>query len=81
MAAAVESSLEVFHLATGTREIVCRLRRHFEAPNWSRDGKHFLINSEGLLYRLNRRGGEPVRLDTGPLDALNNDHGLSPDGR
>ncbi|MDE2493868.1 MAG: TolB family protein [Alphaproteobacteria bacterium] len=77
----IESTLEVFHLDAGTREVVHRAARHFEAPNWSRDGKHFLINSEGLLYRLDRDGGEPLRLDTGSLDRLNNDHGLSPDGR
>ncbi len=81
MAAALESTLEIFHLATGTRQVVYRTRGHFEAPNWSRDGMHFLINSEGLLYRLSRDGGEPVRVDTWPLNRLNNDHGLSPNGR
>jgi Tol biopolymer transport system component len=39
-----------------------------------------VFNSQGLLYRLGRGGGEPVRIDTGPLNRLNNDHGISPGG-
>jgi TolB protein len=76
----VESALEILDVATGERRVVHRAPVHFEAPNWSRDGTHLLINQAGLLYRVPVTGGEPVRLDTGSVAACNNDHGYSPDG-
>jgi Tol biopolymer transport system component len=77
---AIESTLEVLDIASGARRSVFRAPYHFEAPNWSRDGKFFLFNSEGRLYRIGSDGGEPERIDTWPLHKLNNDHGLSPGG-
>jgi TolB protein len=79
--AAMESTLEVMDFATGERRVVYRTSDHIEAPNWSPDGGHFLFNSAGLLYRLPVAGGVPERIDTGHLTQLNNDHGISPDGR
>ena len=76
----VESSLEVLSIDTGEREVVYSKRGHFEAPNWSRDGKTFLFNSGGKLYALPREGGAPRLVNTGQAARLNNDHGLSPDG-
>ena len=80
MVAAGESTLEILDIASGERRTVFRAAYHIEAPNWSRDGKFFVFNSEGRLYRLGRDGGEPERIDTWPLHRLNNDHGLSPGG-
>jgi Tol biopolymer transport system component len=80
MAAAVESTLEILDIATNARHVVYRTADHIEAPNWSRDGKYFLFNSQGLLYRIARDGGAPVLIDTGSLNRLNNDHGISPGG-
>ena len=48
----VESTLEVLDVASGARRVVHRAPVHFEAPNWSRDGSHLLINQGGLLYRV-----------------------------
>jgi tricorn protease-like protein len=76
----VESTLEVIDVATGVREAVYTARANFEAPNWSRDGSHFVFNQGGRLYRLPRQGGTPEVVDTGFAVKLNNDHGLSPDG-
>ncbi len=76
----VESRLEVVSIETGAREVVHTSREHFEAPNWSSDGRSFLINAGGLLYELPRGGGQPRPIDTGFAKQLNNDHGLSPDG-
>jgi hypothetical protein len=77
----LESTLEVVSIETGEREAVHTTRGHIEAPNWSRDGSTFFFNSGGKLYALPRPGGEPRLVDTGPLEKLNNDHGLSPDGQ
>ena len=77
----VESTLEVVHVETGERRIVYRQRRHFEAPNWSLDGKYLLFNSGGRLYTIPVSGGEPQELNTGMADRCNNDHGFSADGK
>ncbi len=75
-----ESRLEVVDIRTGERTVVHRAPVRFEAPNWSRDGRHLLINQQGSLYRVPVEGGTPVRLDVGPVEGCNNDHGYSPDG-
>lgn len=77
----VESSLEILGVETGERTVAYQARRHFEAPNWSRDGQTLLFNSGGHLYTIPAEGGRPVRLDTGFADQCNNDHGYSPDGK
>jgi Tol biopolymer transport system component len=76
----VESRLEIVTLATGARRTIHVERGRFEAPNWSRDGRHLIFNREGRLYRVAASGGEPTLLDTGLARRCNNDHGLSPDG-
>jgi TolB protein len=60
---------------------VRRAEEHFEAPNWSRDGKTLYYNSEGRIHTLSVDGGTPGLLNTGFADRCNNDHGLSPNGR
>lgn len=76
-----ETSLEVLTLGSGERRLVHRERSSFEAPNWSRDGRHFIINRAGGLFTIPVAGGEPQRLNTGVADKCNNDHGLSFDGQ
>lgn len=76
----VTSRLEVYDFDKGTREIVYEAKDHFEAPNWSPDGKFLLFNQEGLLYKfyLEEKRVEPV--NTAFANACNNDHGISFDG-
>ena len=79
----LESTLETISVENGERKIIYRAREHFEAPNWSRDGKTLLFNnsSNGLIYTIPVEGGKPQLLDTGEAKKCNNDHGLSPDGK
>jgi len=77
----IESSLETISVETGRRRIVYRSGTHFEAPNWSNDGKYLLFNSGGRLYRILVSGGKPVQLNTDFANRCNNDHGFSPDGK
>lgn len=76
----VESTLETIAISSKDRKVVYTKRAHFEAPNWSRDGKYFLFNQGGRMMKLPVTGGEPETLDTGFAIRCNNDHGISPDG-
>jgi TolB protein len=76
----LESTLETVAIASKDRRVVYYTRDHIEAPNWSRDGKHFLFNRSGQMYKLPVLGGEPQLIDTGFASRCNNDHCLSPDG-
>lgn len=43
------SSLETFTIKTGQRKVIYSNKQHFEAPNWSRDGKQFAFVSYKLI--------------------------------
>jgi len=78
----IRSALKTVDITTGTIETVYVEQRHFEAPNWSRDGRFFLINSKGRLYKLDARDPKELRpINTGFATRANNDHGISPDGK
>ncbi len=77
----IESRLEAMTLATGQREVVYTARAHFEAPNWSRDGRSLLFNQDGRILVLPLDTRQPEVLETGSATRCNNDHGLSPDGK
>ncbi len=63
-------------------EIIFDEPRLFEAPNWSTDGKYLLLNSEGRLWKVSVEGGsDPQPVATGSINGINNDHGISPDGK
>jgi TolB protein len=78
---AVESTLETVAVSSTDRTIVYHTADHIEAPNWSRDGKYFLFNSKGRIFKLaSTNGHAPQMIDTGVAIKCNNDHGISPDG-
>ena len=78
----LKSRLETVNIYTGLRKIIYQDDIHFEAPNWSRDGRYFIYNSHGLLYNLPcKTGSKPIRINTGFADRCNNDHGISFDGK
>lgn len=74
------SHLRIMNIRTGEIRTIHDSPVLIEAPNWSRDGKDLIYNSQGHLYRIPAAGGGPARIDTGTRHRLNNDHGLSPDG-
>ena len=77
----VISSLYVYDMATGQSNLITRELRHFEAPNWSRDGKYFLINAYGKLEKMSMTGDRIGYFNTGKVQDCNNDHGFSFDGK
>ena len=75
------SSLETITIASTDRHVEYTSAAHFEAPNWSRDGKFLIFNQDGTIRRLAFDGSEPTLISTAPQIHCNNDHGISPDGQ
>lgn len=74
------SELCIFDLATGEATVLLSHDGHIEAPNWHPDG-FLLVNGGGRLYRVPVDAPALHPVETGGLRVLNNDHGISPDGR
>ena len=77
------SHITIYDLPTRTRRVVFSGPGVIEAPNWSRDGKFLLVNTQGDLFRLALDAQNPAlqRLDLGGTYVCNNDHDLSSDGK
>ena len=74
------SRLEILDVETGIRKVVYSTTNHIEAPNWSRDGKYLIYNSEGKLYRFELGTSNLTLINTGIAIHNNNDHGISFNG-
>ncbi|MBP1850976.1 TolB family protein [Rhizobium halophytocola] len=78
----MRSSVEIYDLATRRTRVIFQTTQLVEAPNWTPDGLHLIVNGDGLLYRLAVEGADTLEpIDTGFAVGCNNDHGISPDGR
>ena len=78
-ASGARSSMEVVPVPPSDRKVAYFTSAHLEAPNWSPDGKFFIFNQGNRLYKM-MTNGAPELVDTGTLNRINNDHGISPDG-
>jgi len=77
----IESTLEIIDINTFQRKTVFKIKNHVEAPNWSPDGKTLVYNSNGLLYKTPLENVVPEIIPTDFAKRINNDHGISPDGK
>ena len=77
----IGSRLEVLDVTTKDRNVVYESPKELQAPNWTKDGRALIYNSEGLLYRFDLATGVPSRIDTGLAQSINNDHVLSFNGK
>ncbi|MGD0890239.1 MAG: hypothetical protein ABR923_01810 [Terracidiphilus sp.] len=75
------STLETVSIASTDRHVEYVAAAHFEAPNWSHDGKFLVFNQDGTLRRLALGESEPMLIATIPQIHCNNDHGISPDNQ
>lgn len=76
------SRIMIHDLGRNTATLVHRADGVWEAPNWSRDGRFLLVNSQGTLFRVLADGtGQPEPLALDPALRCNNDHDFSPDGK
>lgn len=74
------SHLEIIDIMNGERESVYSLEGHFEAPNWTPDGKELIYNCNGRLFRIPIEGGKSKEINTDFAVKCNNDHLISSDG-
>ena len=75
------SRLETINVFDGNRNVIYEKNGRFEAPNWMPDGKKLLFNMDGSLFTIPVTRGEIVKLNTGSADKINNDHGISFNGK
>lgn len=76
-----ECALEILEVSTGKRKVLARFDRVIEAPNWTKDGKALIYNSDGGMHRFDLETMKNEVIDTGFANLCNNDHVLSPDGK
>ena len=77
----VISELVLLNVRTGEEKSILRQNLHFEAPNWSREGDFLLINSGGQLEKIDLNGRSLGLVQEDLISTVNNDHGLSFDGK
>ncbi len=73
--------LETMTIADGKRKVILESPERFEAPNWMPGGKKLLYNGGGAIYTIPVTGGTPEKLNTGSVTRINNDHGISFNGK
>jgi Tol biopolymer transport system component len=78
---ALLSRLSIFDLDKGSAESVHATTTHIEAPNWTPDGAALVVNGSGRLYRVPLSSPGLEAIDAGFAVNINNDHGVSPDGK
>ena len=77
----IESSLVLLNVKTGRSKVILKEKRHFEAPNWSRDGQFLIINADGFLEKIDLEGNKLGKIRPDLINHCNNDHGLSFDNK
>jgi TolB protein len=80
---ALYSTLQTISLdPTARRAVVAYTAQgHFEAPNWTRDGKSLIFDQAGRIMTVPVDGGTPQPINIGQATGCNGSHGLSPDGK
>ncbi|MFJ5985773.1 TolB family protein [Lentzea sp. NPDC092896] len=76
------ADLRVLDVATGESELVLSsTERLIEAPQFHPDGRHLVVNGDGVLLRVDLQGDRtPTVVPVTGLPPVNNDHVVTPDG-
>lgn len=77
----MRSIVEIMTASSGEATEVLRTKALIEAPNWTPDSTALIVNGGGRLFRIALAHPELRPIPCDGLDRLNNDHGISPDGR
>jgi TolB protein len=54
------SSIELLDLETQNSTVVYQSPRSLQAPNWMKDGKSLIYNSEGSLFKYDLKTNTPT---------------------
>ena len=74
------SYIQTVDIETGKIDTVLIAKGDFEAPNWHPDN-YLVMNFRGKMYKLDLATKTLSVINTGSLDHLMDDHGISPDGK
>jgi TolB protein len=75
------SAIEILDMGTQHSRIIYQSPKSLQAPNWTKDNKSLIYNSDGTLYKYSLATNTPVPLNTSPAKNNNNDHVISFDGK
>jgi Tol biopolymer transport system component len=76
------SELVVYDCVSKQTKVIYRTHDLIEAPNWTFEHKWLIFNQDGRLYRIDPNGTNGAALiNSDPINDLNNDHVLDPNGR
>lgn len=73
------SILNTIDVFTGELNFLKEFDTVIEAPNWTKEGKHLVYNSNGRMFTYEMATGEVREINTEFAIDCNNDHVLSPD--
>ena len=74
------SYVQTVDIATGKIDTILIAKGDFEAPNWHPDN-YLVMNFRGKMYKLDLATKALSVINTGSLNNLMDDHGISPDGK
>tara|TARA_E500000178_G_scaffold274853_1_gene273562 strand:- start:802 stop:1407 length:606 start_codon:yes stop_codon:yes gene_type:complete len=76
------AELSIVNYESGESTVIYETAELIEAPNWTPDGDWLIFNADGRIFRISPDGKRgPERINTEPIEDLNNDHVFSPDGK
>jgi len=74
------SYIQTLDIETGKIDTVLTAKGDFEAPNWHPDN-YLVLNFRGKMYKLDLATKVLSVINTGSINHLMDDHGISPDGK
>jgi Tol biopolymer transport system component len=74
------SYIQTVDVKTGKIDTILVAKGDFEAPNWHPDN-YLVVNFRGKMYKLDIATKALTVINTGSINTLMDDHGLSPDGK
>lgn len=77
----MKSELCLYDVEQASVRVILSTDMHIEAPNWTPDGAALIVNGRGRLFHVALAAPSLELMDTGFAVRLNNDHGISPDGK
>jgi TolB protein len=74
------SYIQTVDIKTGKIDTVLVAKGDFEAPNWHPDN-YLVLNFRGKIYKLDLDTKQLIEINTGSINQIMDDHGLSPGGK